>query len=54
MKTEYTVSEGDSVAVVSVGILHGTLRSNVTIQLFTDDNTATSISECCQYILIYI
>ena len=54
MKTKLTVSEGDAVVVVSVRILNGTLRSNITIQLFTDDDSATSISECCQYTLIYI
>ena len=54
MKTKLTVSEGDAVAVVSVQILKGTLRSNNTIQLFTYDVSATSISECCQYTLIYI
>ena len=47
MKIEYMVSEGDKMAVVSVEILQGTLRSNVTIQFFTDDDSATSRSECC-------
>ena len=47
MKTEYTVSEGDKMAVVSVEILQGTLRSNITIQFFTEDDSATSSSECC-------
>ena len=54
MKIEYTVSEGDKMAVVSVEILQGTLSSKITIQFFTDDGSATSISECCQYTLIYI
>ena len=54
VKTKLTVSEGDAMAVVSVQILKGTLRSNITIQLFMDDDSATSISECCQYTLIYI
>ena len=54
MKTKLTVSEGDAVAVVRVKIFKGTLNSNITIQLFTDDDSATSISECCQYTLIYI
>ena len=55
MKTKLTVSEGDAVAFVSVQIVKGTLKSNITtIQLFTDDDSATSISECCQYTLISI
>ena len=54
MKTKLTVTEGDPVAVVSVQILNGTLGSSITIQLFTDDDSATSISECCQYKLISI
>ena len=54
MKTKLTVSEGDAMAVVSVQILNGTLSSNIIIQLFTNDDSATSISECCQYTLIYI
>ena len=54
MKTKLTVSEGDAMAVVRVEILNGTLGSNITILLFTDDDSATSISECCQYTLIYI
>ena len=54
MKTKLTVSEGDVVAVVRVQILNGIMRSNITIQLITDDDSATSISECCQYTLIYI
>ena len=54
MKTKLTVSEGDPVAVVSVQILNGKLKSDITIKLFTDDDSATSICECCQYTLIYI
>ena len=54
MKTKLTVSEGDAVAVLSVQIIKGTLKSNIIIELFTDDDSATSISECCQYTLIYI
>ena len=54
MKTKLTVTEGDPGAVVRVDILKGTLKSNITILLFTGDDSATSISECCQYTLIYI
>ena len=54
MKTKLTVSEVDAVAVVSVQILNGTLGSKITILLHTYDVSATSISECCQYTLIYI
>lgn len=43
LNTTYVVSEGDSVALVQVGILDGSLDAEVTLSLSTMDSSAQGI-----------